>query len=539
MKKKILSFLIILIVLGAAGGYLYYDHSSRVYTRAVVEAGNQVTAADFAKDAAKPVEILSFDDQEGATVTTDVPGDHYLTLRSGFYQYKAVLTIQDTVAPVAEVQDVSLQAQEEILAKDFIMSVQDATATTVSFTTEPDPAYYGNQTVHLAIEDLGGNVSEYEATLTINPIITCLTLEAGSEIPEATDFMLAGLTSPNLRYQSGANQIDPAHVGEYPVSLRVDSGVYESVVQVVDTVAPKLQVQDLTGYTTSDYTVESFVVSAEDATDITFRFQEDIDLTKEGTQNATVIATDEGGNETTGEVSVTLVPDKEAPVITGVKDRTIYTGEGIAYRSGVTVTDNCDGDIALSIDTSGVSLNDPGTYTVTYSATDRAGNTTSQTANITVKGRNYDIATIDALAYGVLSGIINDSMTPMDKLNAIYNWVRRNVRYVNHSDKSDFNRGAFEGLYDRKGDCFVYAATSHALLSRAGITTRIIAKIPARTSHYWNLVDIGEGWHHFDTTPRVGGFTCVYMTDTELMNYSNAHHGSHNYDPTVYTDIVQ
>ena len=56
--------------------------------------------------------------------------------------------------------------------------------------------------------------------------------------------------------------------------------------------------------------------------------------------------------------------------------------------------------------------------------------------------------------------------------------------------------------------------------------------------HYWNLIDIGEGWHHFDTCRRVDGSTFFYKTDAELMAYSNSHDGTHNYDRSRYPDII-
>ena len=49
-------------------------------------------------------------------------------------------------------------------------------------------------------------------------------------------------------------------------------------------------------------------------------------------------------------------------------------------------------------------------------------------------------------------------------------------------------------------------------------------------------IDCGEGWRHFDTTPRLDkSFKGFYLTDQELMAYSDAHYHSHNYDREIYT----
>ena len=51
------------------------------------------------------------------------------------------------------------------------------------------------------------------------------------------------------------------------------------------------------------------------------------------------------------------------------------------------------------------------------------------------------------------------------------------------------------------------------------------------------MIDIGEGWYHFDATRRKDGTEFFYWTDAELMEYSNANDGSHNYDPEQYPQI--
>lgn len=64
-----------------------------------------------------------------------------------------------------------------------------------------------------------------------------------------------------------------------------------------------------------------------------------------------------------------------------------------------------------------------------------------------------------------------------------------------------------------------------------------IAKIPAKTLHYWNLVDLGEGWFHFDTTPRTDHPTIFMWTDAQMMDYSVRHNNSHNYDHDSYPAV--
>lgn len=191
---------------------------------------------------------------------------------------------------------------------------------------------------------------------------------------------------------------------------------------------------EVSAYTTSLLTAEQFVTEAEDATALTFYFQNDPVLV-EGTQEVVIVAKDEGGNTTEAVASLTLKDDTEAPVMKGVANRTVYIGDGISYKAGVTVTDNCDEDIELQVDSSGVDLNTEGNYHVTYSAKDRAGNETSQTITLTVRKHAYTQEEVDVLADKVLADIIMPEMSDYDKLVAIYDWVRTHVSYINYSEK--------------------------------------------------------------------------------------------------------
>ena len=78
----------------------------------------------------------------------------------------------------------------------------------------------------------------------------------------------------------------------------------------------------------------------------------------------TLVLTDVGGQETRLNTVLHLIADTTPPVITGVQDQTVYVGDTISYKHGVTVTDDKDTDVELVVDNSGVDLETPGTYTV-------------------------------------------------------------------------------------------------------------------------------------------------------------------------------
>lgn len=245
------------------------------------------------------------------------------------------------------------------------------------------------------------------------------------------------------------------------------------------------------------------------------------------------------GASTAATQGSTASGDKEPPVISGVQDQTVFVGDSISYKKGVTVTDNVDQDVKLEVDTSKVDLNQAGTYTVTYTATDAAGNQASATATITVeeKPEGYENkAEMESMAQEILDKIITSDMTQMEKAQKIYNWCHGNISYVNTSDKSSWINGAIQAFESHSGDCFNYFAAAKALLTAAGIENIDVVKSDtSHSSHFWSLVNCGDGWYHFDTTPRKGDGDYFFMvTDDQLEEYSKAHNNSHIFDHSLY-----
>ena len=77
-------------------------------------------------------------------------------------------------------------------------------------------------------------------------------------------------------------------------------------------------------------------------------------------------------------VTGTTTVDTVAPVISLIGNSSVTITQGVAYiEEGVTATDDVDGDISANIvTTSTVDIGTVGTYTVNYSVSDTAGNTT-------------------------------------------------------------------------------------------------------------------------------------------------------------------
>ena len=365
-----------------------------------------------------------------------------------------------------------------------------------------------------------------------------VTLEAGEELPEVSELLRWG--GDDAEIVSGADTVDLHKVGDYELTVRVGKRKIKCTLSVKDTVAPKVSAQDQSAWVGDEISADRFLASVEDATSTTAAFVQEPDLGKAGTQTVKIRVTDEGGNTVETEAQLTVMEDTEPPVISGVKDLTVAVGGSISYKKDVTVTDNRDENVELTVDNSAVNLNEKGSYPVTYKAVDAAGNEATVTATVYVKAASVETATedmVNAKADEILATIIDDSMSEYDKAKAIFWWCHEKIGYYDGTPKTNWVQGAYRGLVERRGDCYVYAMTAKCLLTRAGIKNMDIEKIPAKTMHYWNLVDLGEGWYHFDTCRRADGSYFFYATDEELMAYSKAHHNSHNYDPSKYPQI--
>ena len=240
-----------------------------------------------------------------------------------------------------------------------------------------------------------------------------------------------------------------------------------------------------------------------------------------------------------------VVVDTTAPEIVTSIIKVDLNGS-ISYKKNIVVKDNCDdaSDIVLEIDNSEVNLSAVGNYVVHCTATDKSGNKATKDLTVqvfeTTEG-GHTVAEVDALADKILASIINDSMTLRDKAYAIYTYTRNSIGYVNNSPKGDWLEAAYNGMVKKRGDCFTYAATAKYLLERIGLEPIVIQKEKeywtAQTNHWWLILDIGEGYYHYDPTRRADGTTFFMWTDAQLLEYSNKRLGCHNFTRSKYPKI--
>lgn len=214
---------------------------------------------------------------------------------------------------------------------------------------------------------------------------------------------------------------------------------------------------------------------------------------------------------------------------------TIYPDKKYLLTKYIKAKDSKGNPLQVTVDTSEIDWTKKGAYPVTYSATDPAGNTTS--LHMTVQLRLVETA--DQYADTILKKITNSSWSDTQNANAIYQYVRKNLSYVDSNDQESWEKSGIYGLKYKNGNCFVFYSLSKLLLTRYGIPNLTVRRSPGHNSnHWWNLVYVQDGWYHLDTTPmRKIAITCL-ITNEQLIDYSNKAGSEHVWDTTAYPDCA-
>ncbi len=504
----------------------------------VVEAGSTFQIQDL-----WDIEFIPAASMEKSVATDVVGKKEYTVYILDFIPVKVTVEVQDTTAPKVKTKDVSIPYGQSCRPEEFIDSCEDISVVSCSFFRLPDFTQSGTQEVLIRLTDTYNNSVVESAMLNITGIIYEYKMELGDVAPDPSVFLIDKSIVAEYKNTPDVNTFKAP--GKYEVPMLFNGVETMVTISVEDNIPPIVAVKDREGWTHETITAEDFIVSVVDVSETKVSFKNTPDFSIQGIQSLIICVTDSYGNVTEKEVSLTLYKDTQAPVIHTSYIKVTLNGS-VSYKRSVSVSDNCadNSEIKLSFDNSQVNLSRVGSYTLVCTATDTAGNTS--TKNITVEvveteTKKHTQAEIDAYCDELLARITNSSMSDREKAHAIYRWTRTQIAYVNNSVKGDWLLGAYNGLVKKSGDCYTYAATAKALLERIGLEPVVIKKeITAYTSqsnHYWLLLDLGDGYYHYDPTPRADGTSFFMWTDAQLKKYSDSHSGSHNFTRDKYPTI--
>ncbi len=369
------------------------------------------------------------------------------------------------------------------------------------------------------------------------------TLEAGDDLPHPYRLIAA----EGAAYVAGFDETCVNRPGTYKIPMTDASGKrYTLKLTVRDRRRPVVTTKHVyyaLGYENPD--ALDFINTIEEADAYTARFTCDLpDMSEIGDYDITFRVKDASGNETGDLFSIlTVIRDTEAPVFAEVPELSAYVGEAIAYRKGLVVRDNCGGPVNIEVNSSAVNPDLPGEYEVHFTATDASGNVSKASTLIHIYENQITEDQLNEKIDAVIAQIITPDMDKEAQLRAVYRYVYDNISYIPDSDKSDWVRAAYDGLFMAgAGDCFNYYAAAMAFCNRLGIDYRKIQRTPgaAEGTHYWIMVNIGTAeeprWYHFDCTHLRASYThsgCL-LTDTQIRAFNKIRAGFYAYDASAY-----
>ena len=443
----------------------------------------------------------------------------------------------------------------EVSPNDFLANTEVNNGISASFLNNPDSSPgVGVYEVQLMLRQ-GIRTAEASARLVV---LDLQSFELEFELPYieiwraffAQNLALSGVFNiVDIRFANDphAYHITIDRVGVHPVELLINGEIFVAYVSVVDTTPPTANTRDITIYPGEVLSAGDFLFDIFDLSPIgIIRFMEEPDFFATGYQTVNIVVADIWGNEAFFQAQLTILNNYLPPVITGAEDMEVMHGSPIMFRQGVSASDAFGRPITLHIDNSSVDAGRPGAYEVTYYAIDDWGNRTEQSIVLHILSVNpeYVYARVDV----ILDEILRDGMTQVEQARAIFNWVRNNVRFTSDIRRDSVYEAAYAALTRRSGNCFVFFGISQVMLTRAGIPSLRIDRVPgaARTNHRWNLINPdGLGWHHFDTVPSAMQLDTFMFTSSEAREFTrllNANFGRINYyyyDPSLYPEIVQ
>jgi hypothetical protein len=339
-------------------------------------------------------------DDEGNTSTGSVP-----------------VTVVDQIAPIMAVQNVTVQMDASGNSSVSVGQVDDGTIDNCGQTLSFDAAgavttinytatNLGANTVTLYATDASGNQSSSQAIVTvadqINPVVSAqnitVTLDANGDASITTTDIDNGTTdnSGSFTLSLDVTDFDCDDLGSNTVTLTAtdasgNTGNATATVTVVDTQVPVLNITnsyaalDATGSVTlTQSDISGFVT---DNCDVTWTFSTaTFTCANLGANIITVTATDASGNSTNDEIVVTIV-DNLAPDVATQNISLALDANGMATLDTADVIDyireNC-GISSIALSQISFNCSDLGSNVVTITVIDSEGNSTAETATVTV-----------------------------------------------------------------------------------------------------------------------------------------------------------
>lgn len=430
-----------------------------------------------------------------ADISWTIPGNYDITVCFDEKEFTTRMILTDTQAPTLTLSPLAVLKGASVSATQLVETAEDETALSFVFEIAPDTTACGTQEVVVTATDLGGNcVSASTQVVVADHIIS--RESSSTPLPAKLFAEITGQYAWNITMPT---EFVPSQVGVFSHQVDVMGVPTWFAIVVRDTTAPQYVLSNATACVGYSIEPEAFFSRIIDESKVIASYVTEPDWSVEGVQSATIELKDACGNITRVESTVNIVPDTVAPTILGVKDRYCYVGEAVAYFAEASASDNADPAPTLQVDSSQVNIHAAGIYPVTYTATDAQGNTATKTVNFTFIESKVSQEELDALVDTVFAQIMTEGMSTAQQAKAIYDYVYSHIIYDGTSDKTDWRSEAYRGITTGYGDCFTFYSVAYLLLSNIDCEVLSVERYGWDSRHYWCLVNLGNGWYHFDT----------------------------------------
>jgi large repetitive protein len=354
----------------------------------------------------------------------------------------AKVTVRDTAGPALTLADQTLEATgPDGATAAFAPTATDLVSGNRTVTcdrTSGGTFAIGTTTVTCSATDAAGNTTEGSFTVTVGdhtaPALTLIDAQAEATKPAGADVTYSASA---MDVVDGVRAVDcsPAPGSTFPIAVttvgcsafdtRGNTATGSLKVTVTDSTPPSLTLTDqkaeATGATgavvtyaatASDIVDGAVAVSCDKASGATFPI---------GTTTVNCSATDAHGNKGTGNFTVT-VEDTTAPTLSlpgnSTAEATGAAGAAVSYTASA--SDTVDGTVTPVCTPASASTFALGTTTVTCSATDKAGNTASDSFRVAVVDTTapaLSVKDVTAEATSAAGAAVSYSATAIDKVD--------------------------------------------------------------------------------------------------------------------------
>ncbi|MBQ3791546.1 MAG: C39 family peptidase [Clostridia bacterium] len=350
------------------------------------------------------------------------------------------LQVADRTPPEIITRPTDCLVGTEILPEDLIESVRDYSNYELTVLESPDTDTPGEKTARFLARDAYGNEKEVSVPVLVHSRWDTVTVEM-----PCSDSVLLRVLHENGADEDvkigGTDVTAGLGVGEHEIPLMGKYGEFSVVINLIDTTPPAFSLASKTCYLGHLPHPEDFVTFSSDASFVRYSFETEIDPWTEGTFPVVIVGTDSEGNVSRNTTLLTLIPDRNPPVIYGVSDFTVNVGRETIYTGDVYAVDALDGPVPVQVNLSLVKTSVPGKYPAYFTAEDSSGNKKTEMVYVTVKKQKrvcLEVENIlqhpdlpngcEVVSLAIVLHYLNYRIDPMDL-------------YLNYMPRSIFERG--------------------------------------------------------------------------------------------------